>query len=124
MLNSTIILVAVLAIAFGGYRYGKHVCEGEHAVDVVDKQEQIIDTANEDVKASTKRAVASAKARVDAGVRATEIRREGEIDATSKANLACSRDADSMRLLHKSIDHANGTSTASGSVPDPLPPHP
>lgn len=116
-----ILLVALLALlgtGFGGYRYGKHVCQGEQATAVAAAQKQAIDAANADVEAATKRAVEQAKMEAAQRLRATTIRLKGERDAALKARPECVRDAGSMGLLQSAIDSANGQSTTSGTMPD------
>ena len=116
-----ILLVALLALlgsGFGGYRYGKHVCQGEQATAIATAQNEAITRANLDVEAATKRAVESAKKEADARIRAAGIRRKGEIDATAKARPECARDQQSMELLQQSIAAANGQTPAGNSLPD------
>ena len=122
--NPTIILVLLvtaIGLSFGSYRYGKHVCQGEHATDVATAQNEAIAAANRDTEAATVRAVAAARAEADARVRAAGIRRKGEIDASAKARPECGRDPESMGLLLESIDHANHSTTTGNPLPDPVP---
>ncbi len=124
MLNPYAILVALLAtlfIAFGGYRYGKQVCQGEQATAIATAQNEAIAAANRDTEAATVRAVAQAKAEAGARLAATTIRLRGERDAAIKARPECARDSESHRLLVESIAHANGLESSSGSMSYPLP---
>ena len=121
MVYLIILLVASLALlgsGFGGYRYGKHVCQGEQATAVATAQDKAIADANAATEASTARTVAAAKAEADARVRAAGIRRKGEIDANAKARPECARDSQSMELLQQSIASANGQTPAGNSLPD------
>ncbi len=121
--NPTIVLVLLitaLGLSFGGYRYGKHVCQGEHATEVATIQEQAIDAANTESKAATKLAVGQIAREANARVRAAGIRRKGEIDAEAKARPECLRDTDSMGVLHDAIASANGQSTTSSRMPDAM----
>lgn len=113
-------LLAIISVAFGGYRYGKHVCEGEQATAVATAQKQAIATANAATEAATARAVAQAKAEAGARLAATTIRLKGERDAAIKAKPECARDADSQRLLFESIAAANGQTPASNIMSDPV----
>lgn len=119
-----ILLVALLALlgsGFGGYRYGKHVCQGEQATVVAAAQKQAIASANRDVETATARAVEQAKAEAAARLRSTRVRLEGERDAALKSRPECARDLDSQRLLQSAIDLANGATPAGNGVPDPVP---
>lgn len=123
--NPTIILVllvTVIGLSFSSYRYGKHVCQGEHATKVATIQEQAIDAANTESKAATKLAVQQIAREAAARVRAAGIRRKGEIDATDKARPECARDQQSMELLQSALDAANGQGSAGNSMPDSVRP--
>ena len=114
MLNPTVILVLLIALGastFGGYRYGKHVCQGEQATAVAAAQVEAIDDANRYVEVATARAVAQAKAEAAARLSAATIKLKGERDAALKARPECARDADSMSLLGVAISEANGVTT-------------
>ena len=114
-------LLAFLAVGFGGYRYGKHVCQGEHATEVANAQKQAIDSANAESYAATKLAVGQIAKEADARVRAAGIRRKGEIDAIAKARPECARDSESMGLLLRAVGIANDSTSAGDGVPDPVP---
>lgn len=121
MLNPYFILVALLALlgtGFSGYRYGKHVCQGEQATVIATAQNEAITRANLDVEAATKRAVEQAKVEAAQRLAATTIRLKGERDAALKAKPECSRDADSQRLLVESIRLANDSAASPSPVPD------
>lgn len=121
MLNPYFILVALLALlgtGFSGYRYGKHVCQGEQATAIAAAQNEAITRANLDVEAATKRAVEQAKAEAAARLSATKRRIEGERDATLKARPDCVRDQQSMELLQSAIDLANGQSSTGNTMSD------
>jgi hypothetical protein len=114
-------LLAFLAVGFGGYRYGYSRAEDAVAARVATAQEQAIAAANRDVEAATSRAVESAKAEAAARLSATKRRIEGERDAAIKARPECGRDAESMGLLQRALDSANGSPTATSSLSDHVP---
>jgi len=119
--NPTIILVllaTVIGLSFSSYRYGKHVCQGEHATDVASIQNDAIIAANTESKAATKLAVQQIAKEADARVRAAGIRRKGEIDVALKARPDCARDRKSMELLQSAIDLANGQSSTGNTMSD------
>ena len=106
-------LLAFLAVAFGGYRYGYSRAEDAVAARVATVQNEAIAAANVESKAATKLAVGQIAREADARVRAAGIRRRGEIDATAKARPDCVRDQQSMELLQSAIDSANHQSATS-----------
>jgi len=111
-------LLAFLAVAFGGYRYGYSRAEDAQASAVATAQVEAIDKANRDTEVATKRAVAQAKAESAARLSAVSARLKGEQDAALKAKPECSRDADSQRLLLESIRLANDSAASASPVPD------
>ena len=113
-------LLAFLAVGFGGYRYGYSRAEDAVAARVAIAQVEAIDRANRDTAAATARAVEQAKAEAAARLSATKRRIEGERDAAIKARPECARDVQSMELLQRAIDLANGSTSTSGLVPDPV----
>ena len=125
MLNSTsilIFLVIAIGLSVSSYRYGKHVCTGEHATEVATVQNDAIIAANTESKAATKLAVGQIAREANARVRAAGIRRKGEIDAAIKARPECGRDQQSMELLQSALDAANGQGSAGNSMPDSVRP--
>ena len=117
-------LLAVIAVAFGSYRYGYNRAEDAIAARVAAAQVAAIESANAATEAATARAVAQAKAEAAARLSAATVRLKGERDAALKARPECQRDADSMGLLLDAIGNANGLAPTSDTMPDSMHPTP
>lgn len=122
------ILLASLVLAVGlfgtGISIGVKWERRDAVVALVAAQNAAIESANRDAEVEKQRALSAAKKESDARLAYRTAKLKGELDAAKKSRPECSRDAESLGLLHDAIRSGNGETPAAGKLPDAVRPAP